>query len=70
MKDKPSQWNPVDYAHNSSVQLAWAQELSGKLALKGDERLLDIGCGDGKISSTKVELLYSSKTIFKRDQNQ
>ncbi|MEJ2639925.1 MAG: class I SAM-dependent methyltransferase, partial [Desulfosarcinaceae bacterium] len=45
------QWNATDYAENSSAQLAWAQELIDKLALRGDEALLDIGCGDGKISA-------------------
>jgi trans-aconitate 2-methyltransferase len=44
-------WNAADYAENSSAQLAWAQELIDKLALNGDEALLDIGCGDGKISA-------------------
>ena len=42
-------WNPEDYHHNSSVQLSWARELITKLDLKGNERILDIGCGDGKI---------------------
>jgi trans-aconitate 2-methyltransferase len=44
-------WNAGDYAKHSSAQLAWAQELMGKLALKGTESVLDIGCGDGKISA-------------------
>jgi trans-aconitate methyltransferase len=44
-------WNAADYAANSSAQLEWAQELIAKLDLKGDEALLDIGCGDGKISA-------------------
>jgi trans-aconitate methyltransferase len=44
-------WNAADYAENSSAQLAWAQELIAKLDLEGDEALLDIGCGDGKISA-------------------
>ena len=45
-------WNPEDYHHNSSVQLSWARELITKLDLKGDERILDIGCGDGKITAS------------------
>jgi trans-aconitate 2-methyltransferase len=44
-------WNAEDYAKNSSVQLQWAQELISKLALQGYESVLDIGCGDGKISA-------------------
>jgi trans-aconitate methyltransferase len=44
-------WNSEDYAKNSSAQLLWAQELISRLALQGCESVLDIGCGDGKISA-------------------
>jgi len=44
-------WNAADYARNSSAQAAWARELLDKLALRGDEEILDIGCGDGKITA-------------------
>ncbi|MCW3999615.1 MAG: methyltransferase domain-containing protein [Candidatus Bathyarchaeota archaeon] len=44
-------WNARDYAKNSQNQYQWAQELIPKLKLCGDERLLDIGCGDGKITA-------------------
>ena len=44
-------WNPEDYARNSSAQLAWAKELIAKLRLEGHEALLDVGCGDGKITA-------------------
>ena len=43
-------WNAADYAKSSSCQQQWARELIGKLELKGDETLLDIGCGDGKVT--------------------
>ncbi|WP_370574208.1 methyltransferase domain-containing protein [Methanomethylovorans sp.] len=44
-------WNPRDYTTQSSNQQHWAQELIPKLALKGNERVLDIGCGDGKVTA-------------------
>ena len=40
-------WDALDYEKSSSVQQMWARELIAKLDLKGDERVLDIGCGDG-----------------------
>ncbi len=49
MEANRQNWDAEDYARNSSAQLEWATELMVKLALKGDEALLDIGCGDGKI---------------------
>lgn len=45
------EWDPEAYARNSSNQLAWARELIGRLGLKGNEALLDVGCGDGKITA-------------------
>ena len=44
-------WNAEDYAKNSSIQQEWARELISKLNLKGNESVLDIGCGDGKITA-------------------
>jgi trans-aconitate 2-methyltransferase len=51
MQSTQHKWNAEDYAKNSSAQLQWAQELIAKLALQGGESVLDIGCGDGKISA-------------------
>jgi trans-aconitate methyltransferase len=47
----PHTWNPADYAANSVVQQTWARELIAKLNLRGDEHILDLGCGDGKITA-------------------
>ncbi len=44
-------WDAADYAANSVPQHAWARELIAKLNLHGDERILDVGCGDGKITA-------------------
>lgn len=44
-------WNPGDYAANSASQQSWARELIAKLNLRGDERVLDVGCGDGKVTA-------------------
>jgi trans-aconitate 2-methyltransferase len=44
-------WNPEAYGRSSSAQKRWAEELISKIPIKGDERILDIGCGDGKITA-------------------
>jgi len=51
MSEKRYAWDSEDYAKHSAAQFAWAKELVGKLGLRGDERLLDIGCGDGKATA-------------------
>ncbi len=44
-------WNAADYAANSVVQQAWARELIARFNLRGDEHILDVGCGDGKVTA-------------------
>jgi len=44
-------WNAADYAANSAVQQSWARELIARLNLRGDEHVLDAGCGDGKVTA-------------------
>jgi trans-aconitate methyltransferase len=46
-----AKWNAAEYAANSAVQQAWARELIAQLKLRGDERVLDVGCGDGKVTA-------------------
>lgn len=48
-------WNASDYARSSSAQLTWAEELLAVLTFSGTENVLDIGCGDGKITSLIAE---------------
>ncbi len=44
-------WNAADYNRSSPAQQLWAQELIEKLGLLGNEQVLDIGCGDGKVTA-------------------
>jgi trans-aconitate 2-methyltransferase len=56
-------WNAKDYANNSQNQFNWAIELLEKLKLKGDESVLDIGCGDGKITALIAKALPNGKAV-------
>jgi len=47
----PCHWNAAEYAANSAVQLSWAREVIARLHLQGHEHILDVGCGDGKITA-------------------
>src|SRR5262249_50913880 len=46
-----TEWNAGEYNRHSSLQAALAEEQLGRLTLGGAERVLDIGCGDGKITA-------------------
>jgi trans-aconitate 2-methyltransferase len=45
------QWNAADYAKHSAGQEQWARELLERAALVPDDRVLDIGCGDGRTTA-------------------
>lgn len=51
------------YHLNSQLQWNEAVELLGKCALKGNERVLDIGCGDGKITALIAKLLPQGSVV-------
>ena len=57
------QWNGADYAQNSSVQLSHAERLLQAMSLQGDERILDIGCGDGKITALLSKMIPQGAVI-------
>jgi trans-aconitate 2-methyltransferase len=50
-------WHGADYARHSSLQAAMADEVLAPLALRGDEQVLDLGCGDGKLSARMAALV-------------
>jgi trans-aconitate 2-methyltransferase len=51
------QWDPSDYEQNSSAQERAAEAVIARLNLRGDEHILDIGCGDGKITAKMAALV-------------
>jgi trans-aconitate 2-methyltransferase len=44
-------WDATDYRANSRAQLALAQEFLTRIAIPPEARVLDIGCGDGKVTA-------------------
>lgn len=56
-------WNAKDYEKNSSAQQRWARELIARLNLTGDEHILDLGCGDGKVTAEIAQLVGNGSII-------
>ena len=46
-----TEWNAAEYDRIAALQQAMAGEVLGRLTLKGSERVLDVGCGDGRITA-------------------
>lgn len=62
-------WNGEDYYRSSAQQQEWARELILKLALKGNERVLDIGCGDGS-TTAEVAMQLPNGSILGIDNSE
>jgi len=56
-------WDPKLYAKHSPSQLSTALLLLEKMKLRGDEAILDIGCGDGGITSTIAERVPAGRVV-------
>jgi trans-aconitate methyltransferase len=46
-----TEWNAAEYVRRSGLQEAMAEEVLGLLDLRGSERILDVGCGDGRVTA-------------------
>ena len=51
------EWDAATYDRVSSPQLEWAGAVLARLGLRGDETVLDAGCGSGRVSELLLEEL-------------
>jgi len=56
-------WDAKDYEQFSQAQQKWARELIEKLKLNGGEHVLDLGCGDGKITAEIANIVKSGSVV-------
>ncbi len=56
-------WDPGKYKKHSQNQYKWAIELIAGLAISNKEKLLDIGCGDGKVTAKLAETFPGASVI-------
>lgn len=50
-------WDATTYDQISAPQQSWAREQLERLDLRGDEIVLDAGCGSGKVTAMLVDLV-------------
>lgn len=56
-------WDAGTYHRVSDPQVAWAAEVVERLALTGDETVLDAGCGSGRVTRLLLERLPRGRVI-------
>jgi trans-aconitate methyltransferase len=57
------QWNPADYARHSEGQERWARNLLSLLHVQPTEAVLDIGCGDGRITAEIARQAHAGRVV-------
>jgi len=58
-----TEWKALEYARISALQQAMAKEALALLSLKGNERVLDIGCGNGRNTSEIASRVPGSSVV-------
>ncbi len=56
-------WDPVDYRKSYFAQYNWAMVPIVGQKLVGDGRILDIGCGDGRITAHMAGLVPNGSVL-------
>jgi trans-aconitate 2-methyltransferase len=57
MNTGPREWDAETYDAISDPQFEWGTEVLGRLELRGDESVVDAGCGSGKVTEKLLERL-------------
>jgi trans-aconitate 2-methyltransferase len=56
-------WDANDYRRHSSLQEAMADEVLARLRFAGDEQVLDVGCGDGRLTARIAAMLPRGEVL-------
>jgi trans-aconitate 2-methyltransferase len=59
----PREWKAASYDRMSSPQLAMGRDVLDRLDLHGDERVLDAGCGTGRVTALLVDRLPHGEVV-------
>ena len=57
------EWNATLYHQISAPQVSWGKKVLSRVSLRGDERLLDAGCGTGRLTRDLLEALPKGRVV-------
>jgi trans-aconitate 2-methyltransferase len=59
----PREWNSTEYHRLSQPQVSWGKKVLAGLKLRGNETVLDAGCGTGRLTGDLLEALPHGQVI-------
>ena len=57
------EWNAASYHRVSGPQTAWGRRVLSRLRLHGDERVIDAGCGTGRLTGELMQMLPQGRLV-------
>jgi trans-aconitate 2-methyltransferase len=63
MNTGPREWDAQTYDKVSDPQYQWGLEVLERLELKGDEYVMDAGCGSGRVTAKLLEKLPDGRVL-------
>jgi trans-aconitate 2-methyltransferase len=57
------EWNSAAYHRLSGPQVSWGKKVLSRLHLRGDEVVLDAGCGTGRLTADLLEALPRGRVV-------
>lgn len=63
MSTVTTEWNATSYHKVSGPQTSWGLKVLARLVLRGDERVIDAGCGSGRLTEQLLERLPSGHVV-------
>ena len=63
MNSGPREWDAESYDAISDPQFSWGMEVLERLDLRGDETVLDAGCGSGRVAEQLAQRLPAGRLI-------
>ena len=57
------EWNSAAYHRLSQPQVSWGKKVLSRLRLRGDEVVLDAGCGTGRLTAELLEALPRGRVV-------
>lgn len=61
--DAPREWNATAYHRVAGPQTEWGRRVLSRLTVRGDERVIDAGCGTGRLTGELMESLPNGRLI-------